>query len=184
MVKINVQDIQRIGEEHAEAIISPYVDEGLNPKRRSKRMKETYSEEAYDTEEDDDTTSEEPLLDEETYMGFTPSRKQSTDSILTLESLDEQADNTPAPITGLFTEENIRVKTDLSPKQVFMFSRLRFFTKKLGIEGLDDFMEEYMVLAVSKNRQSRKEFVDAHKAEQLSKQQGMQGLLEGFGGMK
>src|SRR6056297_2067063 len=87
--------------------------------------------------------------------------------------IDEQLLNTPFNEESrnpkeLFDIIDIDVKTELSSEQVMIISRMRvysnFLKKKYGIKNFNNLIESFLKLQVSKDRSSRKEFVDAMKS--------------------
>lgn len=58
-------------------------------------------------------------------------------------------------------ERNIRLRTDLSDEEIRLLSKIGYFHELVGIEGLNGIVTEFMMLKVSRNRQSRKEFTDS-----------------------
>jgi len=65
-------------------------------------------------------------------------------------------------------EKNIKQKTELNDKEILIFAKMKFIDDYLESIGLNkifsDFNNEIMSLKVSKDRQSRREFVEANKS--------------------
>lgn len=85
-------------------------------------------------------------------------------------------------LVELFKLKDIESKTELSPQQVVLINQKRAISKMLGWEELDNILEDFMLLQISKNRLGRQEFVDAFKSnreqENINQNQGF------FSGLK
>ena len=86
------------------------------------------------------------------------------------EAFDSDSDQALKSAKTLFEadNENIRLRTDLSDHEIKLLSKLRYFHKLVDIEGLDQILIEFMMLKVSKDRKSRKEFVETVKTKDRS----------------
>ena len=76
-------------------------------------------------------------------------------------------------------KKGIEGKTDLSHEQIVEICKLKHVGKKYKISGINEFISDFMMLSVSKNRLGRKEFIQAlqsHKDHMENK-----GLFSGFG---
>ena len=79
---------------------------------------------------------------------------------------------------------DVRTRTELSPKQIGSVVKLKYLSKELDFPELDTIAEDFMYCMISKNRQSRKEFVDVHKSQnELGQGSGFFGRVKNmFGG--
>jgi hypothetical protein len=68
-------------------------------------------------------------------------------------------------IKELFTKKGIEFKTDLSPEQCAEIAKLRAVAKRYHIKAINDFVNNYIMLLVSKTRKGRGEFIDAFKSQ-------------------
>lgn len=77
----------------------------------------------------------------------------------------------------LFDIDDIEGKTELSGEQVMIVSRLKVMgdrlVEKYGIDSINKFIKNFLELQVSKDRQSRKEFVSAMQSEQSMQNQSL-----------
>ncbi len=81
--------------------------------------------------------------------------------------LSETKNDESKDLQELFSNDNIEKKTDLSAKQVMALSKAKTFADRYKNEPLDDFINRFVVYAVSKERKGRKEFVESFKAKIL-----------------
>jgi|WetSurMetagenome_2_1015567.scaffolds.fasta_scaffold851063_2 hypothetical protein len=65
----------------------------------------------------------------------------------------------------LFSEKEIRMKTDLNVNAVILVNQKRAISRLLYWEDLNETVTDFMTLLVSKDRKGRAEFVDGFKAE-------------------
>jgi len=78
----------------------------------------------------------------------------------------------------------IEQKTELTATQISIISRLYFlhdYIEDPTVTNLEKLLDKFLVLQISKDRKSRKEFVDSLRGVLDNKQGG--GFLEKFGGM-
>lgn len=77
----------------------------------------------------------------------------------------------------LFDSEDIDVKTELKPEQVMIISKIRFLSRhlknKYNVDKLDELVDDFLRLQVSKDRASRKEFVSAFQSRNDERMGGM-----------
>ena len=79
----------------------------------------------------------------------------------------------------LDTEHNMESKSDLNDDNIIEVLKLKHIAKKYKLRELDELIELFMKLRISRNRLGRKEFIDAIKAHRENREQmGM------FGNMK
>jgi len=69
----------------------------------------------------------------------------------------------------LFSSEGIKTRTDLSERQVSIVARLNFMSRYIDHDNLGIMIREFLELRVSKDRKSRKEFVESLKASNDNK---------------
>jgi hypothetical protein len=84
------------------------------------------------------------------------------DDIESLLSSDGNNSDT-AVLKELFSNKNIKVKSELSDYEISIISRLFILSKLTNRPLLKDVVMEFIELRASKDRKSRAEFVDAHK---------------------
>lgn len=78
----------------------------------------------------------------------------------------------------LDTSKNLESKTDLTPEQIVEICKLKHIAKKYKLGELSEFIKDFMLLSVSKNRLGRKEFIEALKAERENRENA--GLFSGM----
>jgi hypothetical protein len=81
----------------------------------------------------------------------------------------------------LFTKKDIESKTELSVGQVILMNQKRTIAKLLDWESLDNCLNDFMVLMVSKDRRGRAEFVDGFKSERETAIKGQTGFFGEIG---
>ncbi len=95
------------------------------------------------------------------------------------EFLDNQSTDDDKVIKELLDiSKNIEAKTDLTPQQIVEVCKLKHIAKKYKLTELDVFINNFMILSVSKNRLGRKEFIDAVRASRENKSMGMFGNIK------
>lgn len=67
------------------------------------------------------------------------------------------------PLRELFNDDGIDTRTDISDLQVVQIARARAIAEAFDISLLNEFCDNILRLSLSKDRKSRKEFVDAFK---------------------
>lgn len=75
---------------------------------------------------------------------------------------DEQASDT-AVLKELFNKKNARVKSELSDYEIKIIARLEILAVLTNRPKIKEVCDHFIELRISKDRQSRKEFVEAHK---------------------
>lgn len=68
-------------------------------------------------------------------------------------------------LSELFKHKEIETKTELTGEQVALINQKRTIAKILDFKDLDDCLNDFMLLMVSKNRKGRGEFIDGFKGE-------------------
>lgn len=63
----------------------------------------------------------------------------------------------------LFSKKDIRTKTDLSDNEIVYATKLRFMRVKYNLPIYDLLLDEFMEMRLSKNRKSRKEYIESMK---------------------
>lgn len=96
-----------------------------------------------------------------------------------LENMFSGSQSESSILKELFSQKNFKTKTHLSGDEISIISRLYLMGRITKRPLIKDILDEFLVLRISKDRLSRKEFVDAHKNREENKG-GMFGNL--FGG--
>lgn len=68
-------------------------------------------------------------------------------------------------IKELFAEMKVKARTDLSARQISKIARVYYLAELLKMPELTRLMNEFITLRISKDRSSRKEFVEGLKAK-------------------
>lgn len=82
----------------------------------------------------------------------------------------------------LFTQGNINLKTELNDKEISYITKIQFMQEMYGMHTLDNAVNQFKQLRVSKDRKSRAEFINAVGGE--AKKQEKEKLWSGFFGAK
>ena len=128
-------------------------------------------------------------VSEETYLKLRKIKEENNlksfdDAILYLESqsmqqmprmvdslelvLSEVADDGAGKeLQELFSDDNIEKKADINARQVMALAKAKTFADRYNNQILNDFIINYIVYSVSKDRKGRKEFVESFKAKIL-----------------
>lgn len=93
-------------------------------------------------------------------------------------NLMEQDNDIKTVSRELFSRQNIEAKTELSHNEIIHVTKLRFLKERFGVRNVEDLITSLETLRVSKDRKSRKEFVDALQTENRSNQGS--GFFSGF----
>ena len=96
-------------------------------------------------------------------MQQTPRMVDSLELVLS-EVADEGVGN---ELQELFSDDNIEKKGDINARQVMALARAKTFADRYNNQILNDFINNYIVYSVSKDRKGRKEFVESFKAKIL-----------------
>ena len=80
----------------------------------------------------------------------------------------------------LDVKKNIEAKTELSHEQIVEICKLKHIAKKYKLADLSLFIQDFMLLSVSKDRKGRKEFIEALQHSRETRQ-GMGGMFRGMG---
>lgn len=67
-------------------------------------------------------------------------------------------------IDEVFSKEDIELKTDLSTDQIIKITKGQIFAERYNCSIMDKLCNKIMILSVSKNRSSRKEFTEISKS--------------------
>lgn len=67
----------------------------------------------------------------------------------------------------LFSDDNIEKKGDINARQVMALAKAKTFADRYNNQILNDYIYNYIVYSVSKDRKGRKEFVESFKAKIL-----------------
>lgn len=84
-------------------------------------------------------------------------------------------------LNELFSGKDIETRTELSVQQVILINQKRTIAKLLDWDFLDNTLDDFMMLLVSKDRKGRAEFVDGFKANrenEINKNSGFIGNLK------
>lgn len=78
----------------------------------------------------------------------------------------------------LFSNQELKTKTDLSDNQISLLTKGYFLADELGDERLRAVFDTFIELRISRKRKSRAEFIEALKGmDEVNKQAGMFGRL-------
>ena len=75
----------------------------------------------------------------------------------------------------LFSNTNIRTRTDLSDNEIIYATKLRYMRIQYDIPVYDVLLQEFMEMRLSRSRKSRKEYIESMK-------QKMKDMFNNFGG--
>lgn len=118
-----------------------------------------------------------------TKMMPNPSQEEAQDEVDELEQMFSGDGQTESSILKeLFSNKNIKLKTELTGDQVSIISRLELMADITKRPYLKTVLSEFRTHMVSKDRKSRMEFVEAHRDRQKNMQSGLMGMLGGLGG--
>lgn len=128
-------------------------------------------------------------VSEETYLKLRKIKEENNlksfdDAILYLESLSMQQmprmvdslelvlseladEGVGNELQELFSDDNIEKKGDINARQVMALAKAKTFADRYNNQILNDFIYNYIVYSVSKDRKGRKEFVESFKAKIL-----------------
>jgi hypothetical protein len=82
----------------------------------------------------------------------------------------------------LFNTKNFKAKSELNNNEISIISRIYLLAKITNRPHLREVVDEFIILRISKDRQSRKEFVEANKEMKRDMQGGL--LNRMFGGQQ
>jgi len=99
------------------------------------------------------------------------------DNILEVEEKKDK--NNLDVLKELFSDKNVKTKSELSAQQVVLVNQKRTIAKLLNWESLNSCLNDFMLLQISKERKGRFEFVDGFKAER-EKEVQKSGWFSGF----
>lgn len=68
-------------------------------------------------------------------------------------------------VKELFTEEGLKMKTDLEDREVHGIAKLSFIADQFDIPSLNSWIDEFVKLRVSRKRKGRGEFIEAVKRQ-------------------
>lgn len=71
----------------------------------------------------------------------------------------------------IFSKDDIEVKTDINTAQINALTKGKLFAKTFNCSIMDDLCEQIMLLSVSKDRRSRKEFTEISKNQMFDNNQ-------------
>lgn len=88
------------------------------------------------------------------------------------EFLDSQTSDEEKVVKELLdVKKNIEAKTDLTSEQIVEICKLKHIAKKYTLSGITDFIHDFMLLSVSRDRKGRKEFIEALQHARENKEQ-------------
>lgn len=70
----------------------------------------------------------------------------------------------------LDTSKSIEAKSDLSASQIVEICKLKHIAKKYKLGDVSSFVHDFMLLSISKDRQGRKEFIEALQSSRENKE--------------
>jgi hypothetical protein len=90
----------------------------------------------------------------------------SIDADDSIESMfrNEQQNN-QNDVKELFHEDKIKARTDLSTRQIKLITKAYYLSKITGLREINELLHDFLTLSVSKDRKSRKEYVEGLKAK-------------------
>lgn len=97
-----------------------------------------------------------------------------------VEELEELFNNNSetSVLKELFNDKRFKTKTDVNDDEISIMSRLYFMSEITNRPKLKRVLDEFLILRISKDRQSRKEFVEAQKERNTENKAGfLQNLL-------
>lgn len=133
-------------------------------KRNISVSEETYLKLQKIKEENNLKSFEETILYLETQPVQEKSRTVDSLELVLSEVADE---GTGKELQELFSNDNIEKKADINARQVMALAKAKTFAERYNIKVLNDFIINYIVYSVSKDRKGRKEFVESFKAKIL-----------------
>ncbi len=133
-------------------------------KRNISVSEETYLKLQKIKEENNLKSFEEAILYLETQPVQEKSRTADSLELVLSEVADE---GTGKELQELFSNDNIEKKGDINARQVMALARAKTFAERYNNKVLNDFIINYIVYSVSKDRKGRKEFVESFKAKIL-----------------
>lgn len=133
-------------------------------KRNISVSEETYLKLQKIKEENNLKSFEEAILYLETKPVQEKSRTEDNLELVLSEVADEGAGK---ELQELFSNDNIEKKADINARQVMALARAKTFAERYNNKVLNDFIINYIVYSVSKDRKGRKEFVESFKAKIL-----------------
>lgn len=80
-------------------------------------------------------------------------------------------------LTELFKKKDVETKTELTNEQIILINQKRTIAKIIGFKALDDALDDFMLLMISKDRQGRAEFVDGFKSNR-EKEMSQEGFFQ------
>lgn len=94
--------------------------------------------------------------------GFLP-----TDDLLetSLQQEVETENNIKSVSKELFNKKEVEVKTEVSHNEINNVTRLLFLEDRLLVSNVEVLIDNFLALRISKNRRSRREFVEALQTE-------------------
>jgi hypothetical protein len=92
---------------------------------------------------------------------------------------DMPTGNDSKVLMELFSNQNIKTRTDLREREISIIARLEYYGKKTKNKNIAIILTSFMELKLSRDRLSRQEFIDAFK----NKDKPKPNILESIKGM-
>lgn len=96
------------------------------------------------------------------------------DSIADL--LNKAVNENNEAVRDIFSGKDVKNKTDLSDRKIILVTKGLYLAKRFNLPKLHEVINNYLELRISKNRGSRKEYIEGLKAK--IEQQMMQGAMQ------
>lgn len=77
---------------------------------------------------------------------------------------DNNQDLTAQIVNGIYSTDNIQVKSEIAKVQLMPLTKLLIFGKHFSIPSAQEIAEQYLTLSISKDRKGRQEHVDVAKS--------------------
>lgn len=121
---------------------------------------------------------------EERAMTTATNNEIESDLLETNLSRDVETDSHVKSVSReLFNRSNIDLKTEVNHDEINQVTKIRFLEDKFGIANADVLIQSFLALRVSKERKSRREFVESLQTENKNAQGGFgQAISKLFGG--
>jgi len=108
----------------------------------------------------------------------------NTDELLetSLSQTFEQENSIKTVSKELFNTNGIELKSEVDHDEINNITRLHFLKEKFGISNVDTLVSSFLRLRVSKDRKSRREFIEALQTENRNSNPGGSLMARMFGG--
>ena len=109
-----------------------------------------------------------------------PTRIKELEDINILESFINKNVKEEKESKELFSNANIETRTDLTTSEIIGIAKLKFLCDEYGLDNFRKMLIYFMELKLSKDRKSRKEFIEAIKRSDQFNGFGNSANLGGF----